>query len=86
MRCSYETEACKKHVHCTTCSHYVEPEIITTKLYHTNGDYLRNASNDEVAKFLVYKVKCTGCNAENCDEKFCIGLMKEWIKDQYEER
>ena len=33
MACPYETEWCKNHVHCQTCSHYKEPESITTDIY-----------------------------------------------------
>lgn len=51
----------------------------------TNGDNIRSVNDEQLAELLVYKVKCTGCNAENCDEKFCLNLMKEWIKHSYEE-
>ena len=47
----------------------------------TNANYLRNMTNEEMAEWLVYKVKCTGCNAENCDSEFCVNLMKQWLED-----
>lgn len=47
---------------------------------YTNADHMRGMSDEKLAEWLVYKVKCTGCNAENCNEEFCINLMKEWIK------
>lgn len=50
----------------------------------SNAEYLRSMANEEMAEWLVYKVKCTGCNAEDCDEEFCVNLMKEWIEYPYE--
>ena len=47
---------------------------------YTNADHIRELSDDKLSEWLVRKVKCTGCNAENCDEEFCINLMKEWVK------
>lgn len=52
----------------------------------TNADYIRSLGDKELAELLVYKIKCTGCNAENCDEKFCVNLMKEWIEYPYEKQ
>lgn len=52
----------------------------------TNADKIRSMTNEELAEWLVYRVKCAGCNAENCDEKFCVNLMKEWIEYLYEEQ
>lgn len=83
MRCHYETEACKKNVHCTTCPHYVVPEINTTKLYQTNADYIRSLTNEELAEWLVYKIRCSVCDAANCNEKFCINLIKRWLECSY---
>ncbi len=51
----------------------------------TNADKIRSMSDEELAEWLIYKVKCTGCNAENCNEEFCLNSMKEWIKCPYEE-
>ena len=50
----------------------------------TNADRMRSMNDEELAEWLVYKVKCTGCNAENCDEEFCLNLMNEWIKNPCE--
>lgn len=33
MLCPHETEWCRVHVHCTTCEHYVIPELTTTDIY-----------------------------------------------------
>lgn len=33
MICSHETEWCKSHVHCETCSWYKESKGLTTKIY-----------------------------------------------------
>ena len=81
MICPYETEVCRKDVHCAMCSHYVEPEGITTKSCKTNADYIRSLTNEEMAEWLVYKVKCMACDAENCESKFCVNLMKQWLED-----
>ena len=48
------------------------------------ADYIRQMTNEELAKWLVYKVKCTSCNAENCDQEFCVNLMKEFIESPCE--
>lgn len=32
MNCKYETDTCKKNMHCTTCSHYIEPYAITINI------------------------------------------------------
>lgn len=58
----------------------VDPTEICMYRAKNNADYIRNMSDEEMAEWLVHKVKCTGCNAENCDEEFCINLMKEWIE------
>lgn len=47
---------------------------------YTNADHIREMSDDKLAEWLVHKIKCTACNAENCDKEFCINLMKEWVK------
>lgn len=70
--------------YCLKCKSQVirfeEPDI-----YYTNADYLRGVNDENLAEFLLHKVKCTGCNAEHCDEKFCLTMMKEWIQRPYEE-
>ena len=47
---------------------------------YTNADYIREMGDEKLAEWLVRKVKCTGCNAENCNEEFCINLMKELVQ------
>jgi hypothetical protein len=53
--------------------------------YMTNAEYIRSMTNDEMADWLVHKIKCTGCNAERCDEEFCVNLMKEWLEYPHED-
>ena len=53
---------------------------------YTNADHIREISNEKLAKFLLHKVKCTGCNAEHCDEEFCLNMMKDWLQNPCEER
>lgn len=57
----------------------------TKPIYITNSEYIRDMTNEEMAEWLVYKVKCTGCNAENCDEEFCVDLMKTWLEEACQE-
>lgn len=45
-----------------------------------NADSIRHMTNEELANCLVHDVKCTGCNAENCDEEFCLNLMRNWLQ------
>lgn len=51
-----------------------------------NSDRIRSMPDEELAEWLVYKIKCTGCNAENCNEEFCVNLMREWIESPYKEQ
>lgn len=46
----------------------------------TNAERLDEMNVEEKAKYLVFKVKCTSCNAENCDEEFCLNLMRDWLR------
>lgn len=46
----------------------------------TTLERVRNMSGKELAEWLVYKVKCTSCNAENCNTDFCISLMEELLE------
>jgi len=51
----------------------------------TNADRIRAMTDDdELALCLVRNVKCTGCNAEHCDEEFCLNFMKGWLKQPTE--
>ena len=52
---------------------------------YTNADHIRRLSDDKLAEWLVRKVKCTSCNAESCNEEFCINSMKQLIEYPCEE-
>ena len=52
---------------------------------YTNADHIRELSIKRLSEFLLHKVKCTACNAEHCDERFCLNLMKNWIQSPCEE-
>lgn len=82
--CNECTRDCKHYYKCDSCDYYLDENMVneeTVSICKTNADYLRNMTNEEMAEWLVYKVKCTGCNAENCDSKFCVSLMKQWLED-----
>lgn len=53
---------------------------------YTNSDHIRELGDEKLSKFLLHKIKCTGCNAEHCDEEFCLNMMKDWLQSPCEER
>ena len=52
---------------------------------YTYADHIRELNNEQLSNFLLYKVKCTGCNAEHCSEEFCLNMMKDWLQSPCEE-
>ena len=53
----------------------------TKHIYMTNAEHIRTMTNEEMAEYLVYKVKCTACSAKNCDREFCMNFMREWLEE-----
>ena len=47
----------------------------------TNAEYIRSLTNDEMAEWLVQKVKCTACNGNGCSYDWCVDHMKKWLKN-----
>lgn len=51
----------------------------------TTADYLRSATNEEMAEWLLYNVRCTACDGEYCDELWCLNMIKQWLEEPYTE-
>lgn len=55
----------------------------TEPIYISVAEHIRSMGNDELAEYLVYNVKCTACAGVNCDEEFCLNLMREQLESAY---
>ena len=76
------TKACwKRQWVCHRCGR-------TKPLYggETNAEHIRNMTDDELAEWLVYEIRCSACDAENCDEQYCLNVMKEYLEQPYKPR
>lgn len=75
-------------ISCDNCPYYrrnkefkkMKEEFVSDKEI-TNGDKIRNMSNEELAKFCLKINDCSWCNhqKDSCDAKECQKYLTEWL-------
>lgn len=86
--CKHETEFCRNHIHCETCSYYKNGNL-TTKKHKTNADKIRSMTDEELAKLMDEATdyfNCDECEFRHLDDcgmsHLCQKHILKWLKSE----